>query len=122
MDDQIKLIDFEYGIFNLCLLDAPYGPYPFPFRSDYAPVTSQIYLSLERAYRTELSTGISQASNNDIYYTALIRAWISWLLRTNPDSPQFTQQASAIGKLSERADYLTLIGWSLRKLNSKNRA
>ena len=81
LNDNVKLVDFEYSDYGHFLLDASLGPYSFPVRWECDEVLAR---EIKSIYRTELSTGFGGALDDAIYYKGVLTAWIYWLLRLGP--------------------------------------
>ena len=116
LNDDVKLVDFEYSDYGHFLLDAPFGFHPFPLRWQYDEVLTK---EIESVYRAELSSGFRGALDDAIYYKGLLAAWIYWLLRLGPIpntrenttkvTSVLTYRCKVAVSLSREINYLPLI-------------
>ena len=116
LNDGVKLVDFEYSDYGHFLLDAPFGPHPFPLRWQYDEVLTR---EIESVYRAELSSGFPGALDDAVYYKGLLAAWIYWLLRLGPIpntgenttkvTSVLTYRCKVAARLSREINYLPLI-------------
>ena len=123
VNDDVKLVDFEYSSYGYFLLDAPLGPLPFPVRWECDEVLTQ---EIESAYRTELSSGFPGALDDNTYYRGLLIAWIYWLLRLGPVTQTHTDmievsdelacRCKAVARLSHEIKYLPQIGRTFEQI------
>lgn len=117
LNDDVKIVDFEYSDYGHFLLDAPLGPYPFPVRWECDDVLTR---EIESVYRSELASGFHGALDDDIYYKGILTAWIYWLLRLGPVprargntikvADELAIRCKAVARLSHKIEYLPQIG------------
>ena len=117
LNDGVKIVDFEYSDYGHFLLDAPFGPYPFPVRWEYDDVLTR---EIESVYRSELSSGFHGALDDGIYYKGILTVWIYWLLRLGPVprargntikvADELAIRCKAVARLSHEIEYLPQIG------------
>jgi hypothetical protein len=79
---NLRLVDFEFGGFGHALLDAAYGRMPFPTCWCVNRLPVAIPTRMEFAYRAELVKGCPEASDDRLFYPALVEACACWMITT----------------------------------------
>lgn len=81
-NDEIRLIDFEFGHFGHALIDATYGRMMFPTCWCANRLPESIVTQMEDRYRAELVQGCPQAQEDRVFEEALVTICGFWLLIT----------------------------------------
>jgi hypothetical protein len=82
IDDELRLIDFEFGRFGHSLLDGAYGRMAFPTCWCANRLPAGLVTRMEAVYRAELVKGCPQAQDDRIFERAVVGACGVWLFRT----------------------------------------
>lgn len=75
-----RLLDFEGGMFDAALKEGVYGRMHFPTCWCVYRMPEYIPLRMEAAYRAELAKGCPAASDDTLFYHAVVEACIYWML------------------------------------------
>jgi len=81
-NQQMRLIDFEFGHFGHALIDATYARMIFPTCWCANRLPQSMVMQIESRYRTELIKGCSEAQEDNIWEHALVTICGYWLLNT----------------------------------------
>jgi hypothetical protein len=79
---NLRLVDFEFGGFGHALLDATYGRMPFPTCWCVNRLPVAMPARMEVAYRAEFVKGCPEASDDRLFYPALVEACACWMITT----------------------------------------
>jgi hypothetical protein len=82
IDDELRLIDFEFGRFGHSLMDGTYGRMAFPTCWCANRLPHGLVSKMEAVYRAELVKGCSHAQEDRIFERAVVEACGSWLFST----------------------------------------
>jgi hypothetical protein len=82
IDDELRLIDFEFGRFGHALMDGTYGRMAFPTCWCANRLPHGLVSKMEAVYRTELAKGCSDAQEDRIFERAVVEACGFWLFNT----------------------------------------
>lgn len=81
-DNELRLIDFEFGSFGHSLTDGTYGRMAFPTCWCANRLPPGLVSKMEAVYRTELVKGCSHAQEDRIFERAVVEACGFWLFST----------------------------------------
>jgi hypothetical protein len=81
-NEQMRLIDFEFGHFGHALIDAAYGRMLFPTCWCANRLPRSMVEQMENRYRTELISSCPEAQEDILFEHALITSCGFWLLNT----------------------------------------
>jgi thiamine kinase-like enzyme len=81
-DQDMRLIDFEFGHFGHALMDATYARMMFPTCWCANRLPQSMVARMESRYRTEFVKGCSEAQEDSIWEHALVTICGYWLLNT----------------------------------------
>ena len=81
-DQDMRLIDFEFGHFGHALIDATYARMMFPTCWCANRLPQSMVARMESRYRAELVKGCSEAQEDNIWEHALVTICSYWLLNT----------------------------------------
>ena len=79
---DLRLFDFEFGLFRHALLDGVYWRVPFPTCWAANRVPLPLVRRLDEIYRRELAKGCPAAHDDERYGRAMVEACAYWTLRT----------------------------------------
>ena len=80
VDGQMRLFDFELSFFRHALLDGADSRFHFPTCWCVNRLPEDLWRRMENTYRAELVKGHPTASDDAIFYPALLAAGIGWSL------------------------------------------
>ena len=80
--DGRKLFDFEFGGFRHALRDGIYGRVCFPTWYHINRVPDNVVQEMEKAYRTELATGCSEAADDALFFRSIVEACAYWAIHS----------------------------------------
>ena len=80
LDDEVQLLDYEFGAFNHGMLDVVSARLGFPHTADVQSVPPEEANQLERAYQRELAQVIPQITDNTFFEQELVKACAHWAL------------------------------------------
>lgn len=75
---QLRWFDFESGAYRHALIDGVYGRIHFPSCWCANRLPESIWRRMETAYRTALEPSCPEATDDDLYYQAVVVACIYW--------------------------------------------
>lgn len=78
----IRLIDFEIGQYRHALLDGVYGRIHFPTCWCMNRLPPEVSLAMETAYRAALVPGCPAATDDGLFYAAVVEACAYWAILT----------------------------------------
>lgn len=137
---SLYLLDFEGGEFSHALLEGVYGRIHFPTCWCVYRLPEQIPLRMEAAYRTELVKGCPAATDDTLFYRAVVEACAYWLLKSYfwvplskvlesdrmiiaaSDRQRFLTRTDIFVQASEQFGHLEAVGATMRTLAAKLRA
>lgn len=76
----LRLLDFEGGRFDHALKEGIYGRMRFPTCWCVYQLPERIPLRMEAAYRAELVKGCPEASDDTLFYRAVVEGCVCWLI------------------------------------------
>ena len=82
IDDELRLIDFEFGRFGHSAMDGVYGRMAFPTCWCANRLPHGLVSKMETAYREELVKGCPHAQEDRIFQRAIVAACGAWLFST----------------------------------------
>ena len=82
IDDELRLIDFEFGRFGHSLMDGTYSRMAFPTCWCANRLPHGLVSKMEAVYRAELVKGCAQAQEDRIFERAIVEACGFWLVST----------------------------------------
>ena len=82
IDDELRLIDFEFGRFGHALMDGTFSRMAFPTCWCANRLPQGLVSKMEAVYRAELVKGCSQAQEDGIFERAVVEACGFWLVST----------------------------------------
>jgi hypothetical protein len=85
LQNEVRLIDFEFGTVRHALADGVYGRVPFPTCWCVNRLPPEITRGMELVYRTELIRGIPEAADDRLFDEAVVAACARWLVWTSGD-------------------------------------
>ncbi len=134
---SLYLLDFEGGGYSHALLEGVYGRIHFPTCWCVYRLPEQIPLRMEAAYRTELVKGCPAATDDTLFYRAVVEACAYWLLKScswiplskvlesdriiiaASDRQRFLTRTDIFAQASEQFGHLEAIGATMRTLATK---
>ncbi|GCE04102.1 hypothetical protein [Dictyobacter aurantiacus] len=104
----VRMIDFEGGMYVHALIEGAYGRVPFPTCRCLYRIPEHIAQEMEVRYRSELSQGCPEATDDTLFYQGLIEATSSWALGFHTMVPLeiILPQDRFIMALTDRQRYL----------------
>ncbi|GHO98796.1 hypothetical protein KSF_088440 [Reticulibacter mediterranei] len=136
----LYLVDFEGGRFAHALLEGCYGRMHFPTCWCVYRLPEHILVRMETVYRAELVKGCPAATNDALFYRALVEAcsfwvldWLRWmplgrLLESDrmiiaaSDRQRLLTRLEMLAQTSEQFGYLEAIGATMRALATQLRS
>ncbi len=82
VDQEVKLLDFEFGGFRHALLDGVYGRIHFPTCWCVNQLPEDIFTRMEQVYRNELIKGCPEARDDETFNRTVVEACAWQLLDT----------------------------------------
>jgi len=79
VDGQFKFLDFESGMFRHAMTDAIFARLNFPWCWCSARLPEHLPLLMEQVYRAELVKGCPEASDDALFFHALVDGCAAWL-------------------------------------------
>lgn len=136
---ELRLLNFEFGDFRHALRDGVYGRIYFPTCWCVNRIPAAIMCAMENAYRAELVKGCPEATDDTLFYRAIVEACIHWvigmfyslthgLLEEHDESgistvrQRLLLRLDALVKATEEFAYLPAIGATVRDILAKLRA
>ena len=136
---ELRLLNFEFGDFRHALRDGVYGRIYFPTCWCVNRIPSAVMREMENAYRAELVKGCPEATDDTLFYRAIVEACTHWvigmfyslthgLLEERDESGISTVQQrlllrlDVLVKATEEFSYLPAIGATVRDILAKLRA
>jgi hypothetical protein len=136
---SLRLIDFEGGRFAHALLEGVYGRIHFPSCWCVYRMPEHIPLRMEAAYRAELARGCPAATDDALFYHAVVAACAFWMLEScrwvplsrfiesdrlliaASDSQRLLARADILSQATEQFGSLEAIGATMRVVATKMR-
>jgi hypothetical protein len=81
-EEQLRLIDFEFGCLSHALLDGAYGRMMFPTFWCANRLPRTLLTQMESWYRAELAAGCPEAEDDRVFEPDLLHACASWVVNT----------------------------------------
>lgn len=103
IDDQLRIIDFEFAHFGHAFLDASYFRAAFPSCWCCLRVPSQTVERAETAYRKELVQGIPAIEDDTVFHDGLHDGCVAWALTSLPRLGKLLEEDEVWGVSSVRA-------------------
>ncbi len=126
--DTVRLFDFEHGRFGPALIDGVYGRLPFPSCWCIGRLPERVARDMEDTYRAALAHGCPAATDDTLFYRAVVEACVYWLAHfarlnlltallerdslwdTATLRQRFLQRLDAVDRALQEVAYLEAIG------------
>lgn len=136
---DLRLLDFEGGMFRHALVEGVYGRMHFPTCWCVYRLPEQIPLRMEAVYRTELVKGCPAASDDRLFYNAVVEACTLWMLDWYREFPlpallekdrmivtstvrqRFLVRSDILARVTEEIGHMEAISATIRAIATKLR-
>lgn len=135
----LRLLDFEGGRFDHALKGGVYGRMRFPTCLCVYQIPDDILERMEAAYRVELMKGCLEATDDTLFYHALVEACVYWMIewyRMDPlakilekdrliaastDRQRYLMRSDVVVKTTEKFGHMQAIGATIQAMVIKMR-